>query len=66
MKDILKPFEHLPAIVEKIDNLVDQATRIKGKKDKRILLTEAQRLADAYQEHCEDGGNDKKQFNAIL
>lgn len=66
MKDIIKDFEYLSLIIEKIDDLVFQASKTRGKKEKKILLTEAQALADAYQEYCEEGGNHVKQFNALL
>lgn len=66
MANILDSFEDLPAVVEKIDDLCLQAKKTKGKKEKRNLLGQAQELADAYQEHCEKGGNMKKQFNSFL
>jgi len=66
MKDILKEFETLPDVIHKIDNLTEQANKVKSKVEKRQLLTEAQKLADAYQEHCEAGGNYAKQFKQIL
>jgi hypothetical protein len=66
MESILDSFEDLPSVVERIDILVSEATKTRGKKEKKALLSEAQTLADAYQDHCERGGNDKKQFNPFI
>lgn len=66
MKDLLKGFESLADVVEKIDNLVEQAGKTRGRVEKRKLLQEAQDLMDAYEEHCQRGGNDKKQFNPVI
>lgn len=66
MKDILKDFEYLNDAVEKIDSLVEEARKERKKIEKRKLLIQAQELADAYQEHCEAGGNHVKQFNPFV
>lgn len=66
MKDILKPFEYISDVVDKIDSLVEQASKTRKPTEKRPLLREAQALADAYQEYVSANGNDKKQFNPIV
>lgn len=63
---LLDNFEFIDDAAEKVDKLVEQAERTKGKIEKRKLLTEAQNLADAYQKHCETGGNTVKQFKPLL
>ena len=64
--DILEGFESLTDVVNKIDDLVEQAHKTKGRKDKKLILTEAQKLADAFQDRCEKGGNHVKQFIDFL
>jgi hypothetical protein len=66
MKDILKPFEYLSDVTDKIDELIEAASKTRKKSEKRPLLSEAQALADAYPEHVSANGNDKKQFNPII
>lgn len=58
-------FEYISDVPAKIESLIEEANRTRGRKEKRKLLKEAQELADQYQKHCEAGGNDKKQFNTI-
>lgn len=67
MEDILlSDFENIHDAIFKIDSLVNEANSTRKKVEKRQLLTKAQKLADAYQKHCEDGGNYAKQFKQIL
>lgn len=66
MEPLLEEFEWVGDAVEKIDNLVEQAGKTRGKKEKRKLLEQAQALADAFQRYCEAGGNTVKQFKRIL
>lgn len=57
-------FEDLPAVVERIDSLVFEARTLRGK-EKKAKVHEAQRLADAYDKHCQAGGNTVTSFNLI-
>lgn len=66
MKDTLKRFEYLSDATDELDTLIELASKTRKHSEKQRLLTAAQELADAYQEHCSAGGNDKKQFNTII
>lgn len=61
----LAEFPDLPAVVDEIDRLVEKADHQTGK-ERKASLTEAQRLADEYQKHCEAGGNQIIQFRKLL
>jgi hypothetical protein len=65
MEKLLEQFEHVTDVVDKVEELIAEAQRTRGRKEKQRILREAQELADAYQRHCEAGGNDKQQFNQI-
>lgn len=66
MHKLLTPFGYLSDAADEVDRLIAEAGRTRGRKEKHELLVKAQALADAYQSHCTDNGNDKKQFNQIL
>lgn len=66
MKDILSSFEYLSDITDKIDALIEQASKTRKQSEKKPLLKEAQSLADAYQEYVSENGNNQKQFNPIV
>jgi len=66
MKNLLGEFETTHDALLKIDELVEKAEKTKDKKEKKIILTEAQRIADEYQERCEQAGNHSKQFIRLL
>lgn len=65
MNNLLDFFEYISDVPDKIESLISEANRTRGRKEKRKLLQETQELADAYQAHCEAGGNHVKQFNQI-
>lgn len=66
MNKILAVFDYLSDAPLEVDRLIEEAGRTRGRKEKHELLVKAQALADAYQEHCSKGGNDKKLFNQIV
>jgi predicted translin family RNA/ssDNA-binding protein len=63
---ILDQFEFIDDAAEKLDKIIEQADKTRSKVEKKKLLREAQTLADAYQEHCEAGGNSVKQFKQFI
>lgn len=65
MHKLLQDFEFISDVPDKIESLIKEASTTRGRKEKSRILQEAQELADAYQEHCEEGGNNAKQFTQI-
>jgi hypothetical protein len=61
--NVLNQFESLPDIVLQIDVLMFDATHAPDRKTRIAKAREAKSLADAYQQHCEIGGNNAKQFS---
>lgn len=66
MEKLLQQFDYISDAPLKVQSLLDEAERTRSRKEKNRLWGQAQTLADAYERHCKEGGNDKKQFNQIL
>jgi len=66
MEKILYSFDYISDVPLKVQSLLDEAERTRSRKEKNRLWEQAQTLAEAYERHCKEGGNDKKQFNKIL
>lgn len=64
--NLLDKFESLPDIVTEIDNLIFDAELVLTRKERKEKLQEAQALANAFQAHCEAGGNHIIQFNRFI
>jgi hypothetical protein len=64
--DLLKGYTYITDAIDEIDSLIEKANGTRNRKEKHSLLTKAQSLIDAYEEHCSRGGNTKKQFKDVL
>lgn len=51
MEKLLESFEYITDVSDLIDKLVEQASKERKKDKKRELLAEAQKYADAYNQH---------------
>ncbi len=52
MEDVLEQFEYFTDATDKVDQLIEDANKLKNRKERKAKLNEAQALINAIEDRC--------------